>query len=234
MTNLTLWMLHSVPDLTAWRPNLMVKLTLWIPNSMIWLFLFPLVTGGSPSQRASHDDVIKWKHFPRYWPFVRGIHRPPGKSPHKGQWRGALMFTLICAWINGWGNNDEGGDLRRHRAHYDVIVMMRRFDACLVVSLKSDEEAVDLPVIERSWHVSDVTVMVGHSWWLCCSFIIPTTFRKFELKYNIWLSRTCENVFCRMAVIMFRFEYLMKRLLKSKVTHVVTVSLVNSMMPTDA
>ena len=22
-----------------------------------------------------HDDVIKWKHFPRYWPFVRGIHR---------------------------------------------------------------------------------------------------------------------------------------------------------------
>ena len=20
-----------------------------------------------------HDDVIKWKHFPRYWPFVRGI-----------------------------------------------------------------------------------------------------------------------------------------------------------------
>ena len=23
----------------------------------------------------SHDDVIKWKHFPRYWPFVRGIHR---------------------------------------------------------------------------------------------------------------------------------------------------------------
>ena len=27
--------------------------------------------------RASlkHDDVIKWKHFPRNWPFVRGIHR---------------------------------------------------------------------------------------------------------------------------------------------------------------
>ena len=23
----------------------------------------------------SHDDVIKWKHFPRYWPFVREIHR---------------------------------------------------------------------------------------------------------------------------------------------------------------
>ena len=45
---------------------------------------------------------IKWKHFPRYWPFVRGIHRPPVNSPHKGQWRRALMFSLICAWINGW------------------------------------------------------------------------------------------------------------------------------------
>ena len=39
-----------------------------------------------------HDDVIKWKYFPRYWPFVRGIYRSPVNSPHKGQWRGALMF----------------------------------------------------------------------------------------------------------------------------------------------
>ena len=40
----------------------------------------------------THDDVIKWKHFPRYWPFVRGIHRSPVNSPHKDQWHGALMF----------------------------------------------------------------------------------------------------------------------------------------------
>ena len=70
-----------------------------------------------------HDDVIKWKHFPRYWPFVRGIHRSPVNSPHKGQWRGAFMFSFICAWINRWVNNREGGDLRRYRTHYDVIVM---------------------------------------------------------------------------------------------------------------
>ena len=70
-----------------------------------------------------HDDVINWKHFPRYWPFVRGIHRSAVNSPHKGQWRGALLFFFICAWIKGWVNNREAGDLRRHRAHYDVIVM---------------------------------------------------------------------------------------------------------------
>ena len=49
-----------------------------------------------------HDDVSKWKHFPRYWPFVRGIHRSPVNPPHKGQWRGALMFSLIYVWINDW------------------------------------------------------------------------------------------------------------------------------------
>ena len=70
-----------------------------------------------------HDDVIKWKHFLRNWPFVQGIHRSPVNSPYKGQWRGALMFSLICVWINGWVNNRKAGDLRRYRAQYDVIVM---------------------------------------------------------------------------------------------------------------
>ena len=74
-----------------------------------------------------HDDVIKWKLFPRYWPFVRRIHRSPVNSPHKGQWRGALMFSLIYAWTNGWVNNGESGDLRRHRVHYDVTVMLGGF-----------------------------------------------------------------------------------------------------------
>ena len=70
-----------------------------------------------------HDDVIKWKQFLRYWPFVRGIQRSPVNSPHKGQWRGALMSSLICARIYSWVNNREAGDLRRHPTHCDVIVM---------------------------------------------------------------------------------------------------------------
>ena len=45
-------------------------------------------------------------------------------SPQNGQWRGALMFSLISARINGWVNIREAGDLRRHHAHYDVIVMI--------------------------------------------------------------------------------------------------------------
>ena len=81
-------------------------------------------------------DVIKWKHFPRYWPFARGIHRSPVNSTHKGQWRGALVFSLICAWINAWVNNRDTGDLRRHRAHHDVTLMVSGpsptyMDACV-------------------------------------------------------------------------------------------------------
>ena len=76
------------------------------------------------------DDVIKWKHFPRNWSFVRGIHRSPVNSAHKGQWRGAFMFSLIYVWIIGWVNNREAGDLRRQRAHYDVIVMVNSGPIC--------------------------------------------------------------------------------------------------------
>ena len=76
---------------------------------------------------ANHDDVIKWKHFLRYWPFLRGINRSPVTSPYKGQWRGTLlfylMFYLIWTLINGSVKNREAGDLRRHHAHYGVIVM---------------------------------------------------------------------------------------------------------------
>ena len=70
-----------------------------------------------------NGGVIKWKHFPRTWPFVWGFHRSPVNSPHKGQWRRALIFSLICSWINGWVNNGDAGDLICHRAHFDVTVM---------------------------------------------------------------------------------------------------------------
>ena len=80
-------------------------------------------SGTCTSSPPNPDDVIKWKHFSRYWPFVRGILQSPVNSAHKGQWRGALMFSLICAWITGWGNNREAGDLRRHCPQYDVSVM---------------------------------------------------------------------------------------------------------------
>ena len=75
-----------------------------------------------------HDDIIKWKHFPRYWPFVRGTHR---SSVTGSRWISLTKasdaelwcFFLSALWINGWASNHGAGDLRRHRAHYDGIIM---------------------------------------------------------------------------------------------------------------
>ena len=101
---------------------------LWPPTNKktyYWrLVLFAnIITDVQKSGLRFHDDVIKRKHFPRYCPFVRAIHQSPVNSPHTCQWRGVLMFSLICAWINGWINNRETGDLRRNHAHYDVTVI---------------------------------------------------------------------------------------------------------------
>ena len=68
-----------------------------------------------------------WRHPVKTFSALLAIcaGNSPVNSPHKGQWRGALMFFFICAWVNGWVNNRMAGDLRRHRAHFDVIVMIR-------------------------------------------------------------------------------------------------------------
>ena len=75
----------------------------------------------APTMLRSHDDVIKWKHFPCYWPFMR-IHRSAVNSPHKGKWRVALMFSLIYAWTNGWVKNWY--PVIWDGLHYDVTVMI--------------------------------------------------------------------------------------------------------------
>ena len=120
------------------------------PNTHVWYTILQLYSSCSGNiqymvymtyakysviSQDHYDDVIKWKHFPRYWPFVREIHRWPVNSPNKGQWGGALMFSLIYAWINDWVNNREAGDLRRHRAHYDVIVMRTK----IIIIIKNME-----------------------------------------------------------------------------------------------
>ena len=79
------WYLLYCTDISMRRAY---KYTARIPNVALWIC------------DCKHDGVIKWKCFPRYWPFVQGIHRSPVNSLRKSQWRGALMFSLICAWIN--------------------------------------------------------------------------------------------------------------------------------------
>ena len=73
---------------------------------------------------VAHDDVIKWKNFPRYWPFVWGLHRSPVNSPHKGHVTRSFTVSFDLRLNKRLSNNREDGDLRRHRAHYDATVMV--------------------------------------------------------------------------------------------------------------
>ena len=67
--------------------------------------------------------LVTGNHLPWYWSSLLGKFLSPLDSPNKGQWRGALVFSLICAWINGRAYNRDADDLRCYRAHYDVTVM---------------------------------------------------------------------------------------------------------------
>ena len=97
--------------------------TLSLCRYLLWYPMLQVVTWNIRPKSLSHDDVITGKNFPRYWPFVRGIHWSSVNSPRKGQWRGTLMFSLICVWTNSWANSGEAGDLNRHHAQFDVIVI---------------------------------------------------------------------------------------------------------------
>ena len=84
---------------------------------------------------ALKNRLTWWRHqmetFSALLAICAGNSPVTGEFPHKGQWRGALVFPLICAWINDWVNNGVAGDLRRHRAHYDITVMNSSLQASL-------------------------------------------------------------------------------------------------------
>ena len=103
----------------------------------------------------------------------------PGELLHKGQWRGALMFSLICVWINDWVNNREAGDLRRYRGHYDVIVMIQRpvaellaltFVGCYLVRSYSYTQPHDI--------TAEVFYYFPGPWWFDFSVTICDTIKQ--------------------------------------------------------
>ena len=96
-----------------------------IPKLLLWQRLFRnswthmyLIQG---KQYVTPHLLTWWRHQMETFSALLTICA--GNSPVTGQWRRALMFSLFSTWINVWVNNGEAGDLRRHRAHHDIIVM---------------------------------------------------------------------------------------------------------------
>ena len=111
------WLAWKYQIYLSKNKQIMLCFTIFINHFKVWQLLKVI---------SFHWIKRNWKSsscFPSHWPFMCGIHRSPVNSPRKGQWSGALMFSLICARTNGWVNNRDAGDLRCHCVHYVVTVM---------------------------------------------------------------------------------------------------------------
>ena len=125
-----------------------------------WLISAPNTLG-----KHIHDDVIKWKHFPRYWRFVRGIHRSAVNSPHTKVSDAELCYFLWSApEKNGWVRTREAGDLSRHRVH--IVVK------CEVTNVSSTEQSLFVSISAYHFYVGFVQYCItvgGFRWfWFCC------------------------------------------------------------------
>ena len=101
----------------------------------------------------------------------------PVNSPHKGQWRGPLMFSLICAWINGWVHNGEAGDLRRYRAHYDVTVMCLNSRDCHFGGY-----------FFQCFATLKINTIITLEF-------VATVYKIFQCSYDIWIINEYQNIF---------------------------------------
>ena len=113
---------HNIADIMI--SILLIMVIISPPN--IWMTF--LIMEPIPNSWLDWYALMPWlRHqmetFSTILALCAGIHRSPVNSPHKGQWRGTLILSLICDWINGLINNRKAGDLRRHQADYDVIVI---------------------------------------------------------------------------------------------------------------
>ena len=116
----------------------------------------------------------------------------PVNSPHKGQWRGALMFSLICVWINGWENSREAGDWRRHRGHYDVNVMETE---CI--------SGPGLPSIRYGFGVYSAPSHYLRDWWFIVNWLNGNNVQSnLNKNKNILIDENeFENVVCKRLLI---------------------------------
>ena len=130
-----------------------------------------------------------------YWPFVRGIHRSPVNS-HTGQWRGALMFSLICVWINGWVNNGEAGDLRHCLAHFDVTVMhFGEYPLCLFSCDSYFYQNISIKISEAY-----NAIWYKQNWQYLKGFIIGYILKEWVFIMSFWIYTYCWMKYTKMLV----------------------------------
>ena len=121
--------MKEVPTLNLCLSSAVCNIILY--QTVLWWLLI------LPTQRAS---ISWWRHqmetFSALLAICAGNSPATGEVPTQRPVTRSLMFSLIGVWINGWVNDGEAGDLRRHRTHYDVIAMWA--GVCSFMSSESD------------------------------------------------------------------------------------------------
>ena len=96
------------------------------------------------------------------------FHRwiPHTKASGSELWYSLWSFdvSLICIWIQGWVNTREAGCLRRHRGHYDVIVMITYSHGTDKLHNISELRSVKLFHLWKNWLMMWHTMIVKHHW----------------------------------------------------------------------
>ena len=100
---------------------------------------------------ATHDDVISWKHFPRYWPFCVGNSPVTGEFPAQRPVTRSFDVFFDLGLNKCLTNNREAGDLRRHRTHYAGIVTW-----CTDSFVDSPSTAVVLTILGQAEKMYDI------------------------------------------------------------------------------
>ena len=169
----------------------------WCRKCALWIILH---RGGE--KKASSWWRHQMETFSALLALCAGNSPVPVNSPHKGQWRGTLMFSLICAWINDWVNNREAGDLRRYRVHYDVTLMFLRWQdlQCDLTHVWSGHHNRQRIACLHAIDYVNISCPKCPLRWLLCRSVARTTRFKSNHVLMTNIKRGGEKLQCKMVV----------------------------------
>ena len=116
-------MLREIHDIRGWLRIRYLKCTLEKKYA-----IYQLLTCESRDKCLVLKIHIWWRHqmetFSALLALCAGNSTVTSEFPSKRSMTQSFPVCLICALTNGWANNRDAGNFRRHRAYYDGIIMI--------------------------------------------------------------------------------------------------------------
>ena len=143
-----------------WPSDLTLTMTLTF-QGQVWNFLY-LIQKCSNYHKKNSKHIDSWRRhqmetFSALLALCAGNSLVTGEIPAKWPVTRSLDVSVICAWINGWVNDREAGDLRHHRAHYNVTLIWTQASMTIEFDIGHDLEKWGIRIYRKMTRVtSDV------------------------------------------------------------------------------